>query len=165
MHCSRPSSLFPLFQRFLKRNPHEEILVPILPADRGVAVVRLFFFREFQKLLHLFRKPRQIGIQPVAGEFPVSESQQERYDREVADYTAEFVHSSKGDMDSFRLKIGKLAEDSGIANWQDDKATYVAIGKGLRKADLSQPQYEAFKKSLGDAEGWKMDAIAEGFKK
>ena len=94
-----------------------------------------------------------------------SEGEQQRYDREVADYTAEFVRSSKGDMDSFRLKIGKLATSSGIANWQEDKSTYVAIGKGLRKADLGQPQFEAFRKSLGEGQGWKMDAITEGYRK
>ena len=94
-----------------------------------------------------------------------SESSKQSYDREVSDYTAEFVHSSKGDLDSFRLKIGKLATGSGISNWQEDKATYVAIGKGLRKADLSQSQYESFKKSLSDGEAWKIDAITEGYKK
>lgn len=92
-----------------------------------------------------------------------SETSQQGYDREVADYTAEFVKSSNGDMASFRLKLGKFAASRGISNWEEDKTTYVAIGKGLRKAGLGKPQYEAFKSSLGEATQWKMDAIAEGY--
>lgn len=94
-----------------------------------------------------------------------SESEKQSYDRKVADYTVEYVKSSKGDLESFRLKISKLASSSGIANWQEDRTTYVAIGKGLRKANLGQPQYEAFKRSLGDSIDWKMDAITEGYTK
>ncbi len=92
------------------------------------------------------------------------ESKQQSFDREVADYTAEFAKSSRGDIQSFRAKIGKLAEKNGIVNWEEDRATYVAIGKGLRKAGLTQPQYEAFKGSLGNSEAWKMDAIREGYR-
>ncbi|MFM8330169.1 MAG: putative lipoprotein [Candidatus Methylumidiphilus sp.] len=94
-----------------------------------------------------------------------SESPQQTYTREVADYTADYVQSSSAKIDSFRVKIGKLAAASGIANWEEDKATYVAIGKGLRQAGLGQPQYEAFKASLGGGEAWKAQAIAEGFGK
>ncbi len=93
-----------------------------------------------------------------------SESKQESFDREVADYTAEFAKSSQGDLQGFRAKIGKIAEKQGMTNWEEDKTTYVAIGKGLRKAGLGRPQYEAFKTSLGDSQAWKMDAIQEGYR-
>ena len=92
------------------------------------------------------------------------ESKHESFERDVADYTAEFAKSSKGDLQSFRAKIGKLADKNGITNWEEDKTTYVAIGKGLRKAGLTQPQYEAFKTSLGNSQDWKMDAIHEGYR-
>jgi hypothetical protein len=94
-----------------------------------------------------------------------SETKQQTYAREVADYTAEFVKSTEGSMDGFRVKIGKLAADAGLANWQDDKSTYISIGKGLHKADLAGPQYEAFKQTLSDGVAWKKEAIAEGYSK
>jgi len=94
-----------------------------------------------------------------------SETPQQTYEREVSDFTAEFVKSTTGDMQGFRTKVGKLAQDSGITNWQADRTSYVAIGKGLRQAGLNQPQFEAFRQSLGDSEKWKMDAITEGFGK
>lgn len=85
------------------------------------------------------------------------------FEKDVVDYTAEFVKSPKGDTDSFRARLGKIAEKYGVTQWEADRTTYVAIGKGLRKAGLGQPQYEAFKASLGDSQAWKMDAIAEGY--
>jgi hypothetical protein len=105
------------------------------------------------------------SITSLASSSRSSESEKQSYDRKIADYTVEYVHASKGDLESFRLKISKLASSSGIANWQEDRTTYVAIGKGLRKANLGQPQYEAFKRSLGDSLDWKMDAITEGYTK
>ncbi len=93
-----------------------------------------------------------------------SATERERYEKDVADYTSEFVKSTRGDMESFRVKMGKLAEKHGISNWEEDKSTYIAIGKGLRKAGLSKPQYEAFKNSLGNSEPRKMDYIEEGYR-
>ncbi len=85
------------------------------------------------------------------------------FEKDVRDYTAEFAKSAEGKHEAFQARLGKIAEKYGVTHWQEDKSTYVAIGKGLRKAGLGLPQYEAFKASLGDAEPWKMDAIAEGY--
>jgi len=85
------------------------------------------------------------------------------FETDVRDYTAEFVKSPDGKLQAFRARLGKIADQYGLTHWDADKSTYVAIGKGLRKAGLSQPQYEAFKASLGDSQAWKMDAIAEGY--
>jgi hypothetical protein len=89
---------------------------------------------------------------------------QESYQADIRDYTAEFVRAAGGNLEDFQVRMGKIAEAYGVAQWQEDRATYVAIGKGLRKAALSPPQYAAFKASLGEGVGWKMDAIAEGYR-
>lgn len=94
-----------------------------------------------------------------------SETQKQTYERKVIDYTAEFVTSSKGDLQAYRAKISKIAQDAGITNWEADRGTYVSIGKGMRKAELSQPQFDAFRQSLSDNQTWKLDAITEGFGK
>ena len=85
------------------------------------------------------------------------------FETDVRDYTAEFAKSSDGKLDAFRARLGKIADQYGLSHWDEDKSTYVAIGNGLRKAGLSQAQYEAFKASLGESQTWKMDAIAEGY--
>lgn len=90
-------------------------------------------------------------------------TERQRYERDVRDYTAEFVKSSSADMETFRVRMGKLAEKHGISNWEEDKSTYLAIGRGLRKASLSKPQYEAFKASLTGSQSLKMQYIQEGY--
>lgn len=90
-------------------------------------------------------------------------TERQRYERDVRDYTREFVKSSSADMETFRVRMGKLAEKHGISNWEEDKSTYLAIGRGLRKANLSKPQYEAFKASLTGSQPLKMQYIQEGY--
>ncbi|QSA96317.1 putative lipoprotein [Methylococcus sp. EFPC2] len=94
-----------------------------------------------------------------------SETKGEKYEKDVADYTAEFVVSSSGDLDSFRDKLGKLAERNGITDWENDHATYVGIGRGLHKAKLGKPQVSAFTESLGGEDPMKRKAIEEGLSK
>ena len=89
---------------------------------------------------------------------------QTAYQSDVRDYTAEFVKSPEGKLEDFWARIGKFAQSYGVAQWQEDLSTYIAIGQGLRKAELSQPQYEAFKSSLGEGVKWKMDAIEQGYR-
>jgi hypothetical protein len=106
-----------------------------------------------------------LASSPSASISRSSETEREAYEHDIRDYTAEFAKSSTGGLESFRVRVGKIAEKHGITNWQEDKSTYVAIGKGLRKAGLSQPQYEAFKSSLTGSQPQKMEYIQEGYKK
>jgi hypothetical protein len=92
-----------------------------------------------------------------------SMNDREKYERDVRDYTAEFVVSSDGNLEAFRVRLGKLAESRGISNWSDDRSTYIGIGKGLRQAKLTRPQYEAFRASLGNSDPRKMDLIRQAY--
>ena len=92
------------------------------------------------------------------------EKKKEGYEKDVRDYTAEYVKSSDANTENFRTRLGKIAAKYEFTQWDQDKSTYVAIGQGLRKAHLSKPQYEAFKTSLGDSLPWKMEAIDGGYK-
>ncbi len=96
---------------------------------------------------------------------PTSKDKQKSgYASDVRDYTAEFVKSSNTSIESFRGKLGKIASNYGVTQWDQDKSTYVAIGKGLRKAGLSKAEYESFKSILGESQAWKMESIEEGYK-
>ena len=91
------------------------------------------------------------------------DKKKEGYAKDVSDYTAEYVKSADANTENFRARIGKIAAQYGLTQWDQEKSTYVAIGKGLRKAGLGKPQYEAFKATLGDSLPWKMEAIDEGY--
>jgi hypothetical protein len=105
-----------------------------------------------------------LASSPLASLSYSSLNEQQKYEQALRDYTAEFAVSSGGDMESFRVRVGKLAEKHGVTNWEEDKSTYVAIGRGLRKADLNKSQYEAFKNSLGQSDPKKMQFIEEGYR-
>lgn len=92
------------------------------------------------------------------------DKKQSGFANDIRDYTAEFAKSSGANVDAFRLKLSKIAAKYGVTQWDQDKSTYVAIGRGLRKAAVSKAEYDSFKSSLGDSQPWKMDAIEEGYK-
>jgi len=94
-----------------------------------------------------------------------SRNSHEKYEGDVADYTAEFVVASSGTLDSFRGHISEIAEQYEITNWESDRTTYVGIGRGLVKAKLGKPQISAFTESLSEKDPVKKQAIEEGLKK
>jgi hypothetical protein len=100
---------------------------------------------------------------PLESSSESSKTQQEKYQRDVKDYTAEYVRSSRGDLDTFRSRLGELAKRRGITHWENDESTYFAIGKGLRKADLGKPQFESFKETLSNADPRSKSAIERGY--
>ncbi|CAD6881137.1 hypothetical protein [Methylomonas albis] len=102
---------------------------------------------------------------PFTSSSDSSRNKHDKYETDVADYTATFVVSSSGSLDSFRGRISELAESHEITNWESDRDTYVGIGRGLAKAGLGKPQISAFTESLSNNEPWKKQAIEEGLKK
>ncbi|HUK37218.1 MAG TPA: putative lipoprotein [Vicinamibacterales bacterium] len=84
------------------------------------------------------------------------------YEDDVRDYTAASV-TSGNDLRGFQADLGKLATKHGITNWEENLATYVAIGEGLAKAKVSDAQLAAYKRNLGGSDPKKMDAIQNGY--
>ncbi len=106
-----------------------------------------------------------IASSPFTSSSDSSANEQEQFETDVADYTAEFVTSSTGTLENFRAQLGTLAENHGITNWESNHTTYVGIGRGLKKADLGKPQISAFSESLSGNDPMKKQAIEEGLKK
>src|SRR5215813_4366202 len=46
------------------------------------------------------------------------------YREDVADYTRAFAKSHRGDFEGFQADLGRLAQEHGITNWQENRATY-----------------------------------------
>ncbi|MDD1619871.1 MAG: putative lipoprotein [Methylococcaceae bacterium] len=106
-----------------------------------------------------------IASSPLSSGSDSSRSDQEKFEGDVADYTAEFVVSSTGTLDTFRSHVGELAEKYGITDWENDRQTYLGIGRGLSKANLGKPQVSAFTESLSNNDPMKKQTIEEGMKK
>ncbi len=102
---------------------------------------------------------------PFSASSDSSRTRRQKYEGDVADYTAEFVVASSGTLESFRGHLSELAEKHEITNWEADRDTYVGIGRGMAKAKLGKPQISAFTESLSNNEPWKKQAIEEGLKK
>jgi hypothetical protein len=95
-----------------------------------------------------------------------SESDREkRYENEVSDYTMAYVKSShaEADYNGFLKGLSDIAAKKGIANWDQEPKTYIAIGKGLKKAGIDGAAYETYKKNLTGSDPEKMQNIQKGY--
>lgn len=81
----------------------------------------------------------------------------------MADYTTAYVRSSKGDYAAFQRGLGEIAARHGISNWEAQPITYNAVGVGLKKANLSDAQYETFQRNFTASDYAKMQDIQEGY--
>jgi hypothetical protein len=76
-----------------------------------------------------------------------SSSPEAAYREDVSDYTAAHLQSA-GTPDELRRQIAKLAEQYGITDWEQNEATFRAVGQGVAKAGYRQVQVDAFKNNL-----------------
>jgi hypothetical protein len=88
-----------------------------------------------------------------------------KYEEDVSEYTMAYVKSSHTDADyaSYQKGLSDIAAKAGINNWDQEPKTYIAIGKGLKKAGLEGIAYETYKKNLANSDQKKMDNIQKGY--
>lgn len=81
--------------------------------------------------------------------------------------TTEAYAKSGGPFEAYQKKLGDLAKQHGITNWEENLAAYVAVGEGLGEAKASPGLVEAFKDKLAPAgtssSTDKRNAIQKGF--
>jgi hypothetical protein len=87
------------------------------------------------------------------------------YENDVQDFTVTYVRTSavKPNQNGFMEGISDVASQNGIVDWEANPRTYRSIGKGLRKANVFGPQYEAYKRRFASGDSGKMDDIQEGY--
>ena len=85
------------------------------------------------------------------------------YRDDVSDYTRAFAKSHRGDSRSFQADLAKLAEEHGITNWEENPATYEAIGDGLGSAQVSQAELMAYKRNFSGGDPQKAELIQKGY--
>jgi hypothetical protein len=84
------------------------------------------------------------------------------FPEDVRDYTTAYVGSG-GSVTAYQRRLGELAEREGITNWEENPATYVAIGEGLARARATQGKVEAFKASVAAADPERQRWIQQGY--
>ena len=85
------------------------------------------------------------------------------YREDVSDYTRAFAKSHRGDFRGFQADLSRLAEEHGITNWEENPATYTAIGEGLGGAQVSDAELMAYKRNLSGGDERKAELIQEGY--
>jgi hypothetical protein len=81
--------------------------------------------------------------------------------------TTESYAKSGGPFDAYQKKLGDLAKERGVTNWEENLGTYAAIGEGLGQVKASQGLVDTFKSRLappGNANSAdKQSAIQKGY--
>ncbi|MGZ4959112.1 MAG: putative lipoprotein [Methylomonas sp.] len=141
------------------------LTLPVLFALAAASMVGCSFSKSSESSSDSSKSLFDSASSPFKSSSDSSGDENEAYENDVADFTAEFVVSSTGTLDDFREHVGELAKDHGITNWESDRYTYVGVGRGLKKAKLGKPQVSAFTESLSGNDPMKKQAIEDGLKK
>jgi len=79
----------------------------------------------------------------------------EEYAQDVRDATAAHILAG-GDAAALRQRVGALAAEHGISNWEASAPTYEAIGSGLAKAKYRDVEADTFIASFADSDAQKV---------
>jgi len=85
------------------------------------------------------------------------------YGDEVRTYTAGYARAGGQVDDAYRKQLTEIAKKYGVSNWQDEKATFRAVGEGLGQAGAAQSQVDAYMNALAGNDADKRKAIQDGY--
>jgi hypothetical protein len=86
-----------------------------------------------------------------------------RYQWEVSDYAEAFGIGGGGDAASFRHGLATLAERRGISDWEADADTWVSLGRGLRRANISEAAFMGYLESWAGSNELRRNLMRDGF--
>ena len=90
------------------------------------------------------------------------ESKETQYRNDVRDFTAAYVKSG-GRIDDFKRRLGELAKERGITDWESNLVTYEGIGRGLGKAKVSPVELQTYTTNLAGPDPARAKAIKDGY--
>jgi len=90
-----------------------------------------------------------------------SEERKEAYQGDVRHYTEVYTRSNS-DLAGFAKGLSSIGEKHGTTNWEADNSTYLGIGEGLAKANISQRQVDIYMTYLTQGDPVKIAAIQKG---
>lgn len=89
-------------------------------------------------------------------------NREQRYMEDVREYTASFVRSG-GRIADFRTRLGEIAQQHQITNWEENLVTYEGVGRGLGKAKATQVEVDTYTANLAGGDPRKAEAIKRGY--
>ncbi len=92
-----------------------------------------------------------------------SVTDEELYQREVTDYTSAYLSNKQFEGSSFSRGITDIATTNGITSWEQDEATLIAIGRGLKQADLPEGVYQTYKRKIAGTDALVQQIIQKGY--
>ncbi len=84
------------------------------------------------------------------------------YERDIRDYTATYA-ASVGDAERFRHDLGAIAQDHGIADWEGDRATLMAVGNGLSRARVDAQRTQQLEAAITQGDSGRMGWVRQGY--
>jgi len=90
------------------------------------------------------------------------ESKETQYRNDVRDFTAAYVKSG-GQITDFKRRLGELAKERGITDWESNLVTYEGIGRGLGKAKVSPVELQTYTTNLAGPDPARAKAIKDGY--
>jgi hypothetical protein len=91
-----------------------------------------------------------------------SRSRTAAYPDDVRDFTAAWAKSG-GQSDQFQSEIARLAGKHGISDWENNKATWVGVGAGLRQGGVAGTPFETYKQNLTGGDADRMSWLQQGY--
>jgi len=88
------------------------------------------------------------GLSTSSGSGGDKSSKKESYQRDLRQYAAAFVRNGGSEQDFLR-GVTRIAENHGIADWEAEPATPLAIGQGMREGNVSEQEMLAFCREFG----------------
>jgi hypothetical protein len=90
------------------------------------------------------------------------ESEQARYEQDVADYTEAYVVSGGSDS-GFLRGVGDIAEKRGISDWESHQRTWEGIGRGLARVKVSDVQLAVYTANWSGGDPARVKGIEKGY--
>ena len=92
-----------------------------------------------------------------------SEDEDEKYQIAILNYTSAYINSSKFNRFAYTRGISEIAKANGITSWEENEATLIAIGRGLKNSNISDSLYATYKRSIANSIANRMQMIQKGY--
>jgi hypothetical protein len=86
------------------------------------------------------------------------------YRDDVQNYT-EVCSRSSCEAPDIQRGVTAIAEKYGITNWEADRETFAAIGAGLARANMTQPQVDRYRVALAGNDSAGSSALQHGYER
>ncbi len=96
----------------------------------------------------------------ISDSFKSDKKEKIQYQKDIQSFT-EFSIKEKLTSKEYIKGINRIARKHNLVDWEKDKDTYYAIGKGLKNSKISTKEFYAFLESLSNKEVQKL--IEEGY--